>query len=162
IGLSPLEHARLGRPERLVEFQELSYHNAVVPIFDADPSARALRAAAKLVGHDAKVDAVHVIEVPPHLPLDAALPDDDLRGASLRRVRATMETVDLRVRDGAATILLNRPDVLNAWNRQFGEDLLSAVEQAASDDAVRAVVIRGAGRGFSSGADLRDMSGDMT
>jgi len=73
-----------------------------------------------------------------------------------------METVDLQVRDGAATILLNRPEVLNAWNRQFGEDLLSAIEQAASDDAVRAVVIRGAGRGFSSGADLRDMSGDMT
>src|SRR3954447_23106973 len=70
-----------------------------------------------------------------------------------------METVDLQVRDGAATILLNRPEVLNAWNRQFGEDLLSAVESAAGDPAVRAVVIRGAGRGFSSGADLRDMSG---
>jgi 2-(1,2-epoxy-1,2-dihydrophenyl)acetyl-CoA isomerase len=71
-----------------------------------------------------------------------------------------METVDLQVRDGAATILLNRPDVLNAWNRQFGEDLLSAVEAVAGDDAVRAVVIRGAGRGFSSGADLRDFSGN--
>src|SRR3954470_3838053 len=73
-----------------------------------------------------------------------------------------METVDLQVSDGAATILLNRPEVLNAWNRQFGEDLLSAVESAAGDPAVRAVVIRGAGRGFSSGADLRDMSGDTT
>ena len=73
-----------------------------------------------------------------------------------------METVDLQVRDGAATILLNRPEVLNAWNRQFGVDLLSAVETAAGDPAVRAVVIRGAGRGFSSGADLRDFSGDVT
>jgi 2-(1,2-epoxy-1,2-dihydrophenyl)acetyl-CoA isomerase len=71
-----------------------------------------------------------------------------------------METVDLQVRDGAATILLNRPEVLNAWNRQFGADLLSAVQSAANDPAVRAVVIRGAGRGFSSGADLRDMSGN--
>src|SRR4051812_13540848 len=73
-----------------------------------------------------------------------------------------METIDLQVDGGAATILLNRPDVLNAWNKPFGDDLLEAVERCASDDAVRAVVIRGAGRGFSSGADLRDVSGDTT
>jgi 2-(1,2-epoxy-1,2-dihydrophenyl)acetyl-CoA isomerase len=69
-----------------------------------------------------------------------------------------METVDLQVADGAATILLNRPEVLNAWNRRFGEDLLEAVQTVADDDAVRAVLIRGAGRAFSSGADLRDIS----
>src|SRR3954464_8731490 len=73
-----------------------------------------------------------------------------------------METVDYQVSDGAATILLNRPDVLNAWNRQFGEDLLEAVQTAAGDDSVRAVLIRGAGRGFSSGADLRDVTGGTT
>jgi 2-(1,2-epoxy-1,2-dihydrophenyl)acetyl-CoA isomerase len=70
-----------------------------------------------------------------------------------------METIDLQVADGAATILLNRPDSLNAWNKQFGLDLLEAVRTAASDDDVRAVCIRGAGRAFSSGADLRDMGG---
>ncbi len=69
-----------------------------------------------------------------------------------------METVDLQVADGAATILLNRPDVLNAWNRRFGEDLLEAVQTVADDDDVRAVLIRGAGRAFSSGADLRDIA----
>ena len=73
-----------------------------------------------------------------------------------------METVDYQVSDGAATILLNRPEVLNAWNKQFGEDLLEAVQSAANDDAVRAVVIRGAGKGFSSGADLRDVTGEVT
>src|SRR4051812_32396711 len=73
-----------------------------------------------------------------------------------------METVARRAREGAPTILLTRPDVLNAWNRQFGADLLSAVESAANDPEVRAVVIRGAGRGFSSGADLRDVTGDVT
>src|SRR3954465_11536470 len=70
-----------------------------------------------------------------------------------------METIDLQVEGGLATILLNRPDVLNAWNKQFGDDLYAAIQQAAADDAVRAVVIRGAGRGFSSGADLRDVGG---
>jgi 2-(1,2-epoxy-1,2-dihydrophenyl)acetyl-CoA isomerase len=44
---------------------------------------------------------------------------------------------------------------MNAWDKQFGLDLRAAVEQAAADDEVRVVVITGAGRGFSSGADLR-------
>src|SRR5256885_3797825 len=70
-----------------------------------------------------------------------------------------METIALQVADGLATILLNRPETLNAWNRQFGVDLLEAVRSVAGDDAVRAVCVRGAGRAFSSGADLRDMGG---
>ena len=67
------------------------------------------------------------------------------------------ETVNLHRRGGAAVIELNRPETMNAWNRQFGFDLLAAVEQVAGDDEVRAVCITGAGRGFSSGADLKDM-----
>jgi 2-(1,2-epoxy-1,2-dihydrophenyl)acetyl-CoA isomerase len=66
-----------------------------------------------------------------------------------------METVMLERRGGEARITLNRPDVMNAWDKQFGTELRAAVEQAAEDDAVRAVVITGAGRAFSSGADLR-------
>src|SRR5437763_758515 len=69
-----------------------------------------------------------------------------------------METIELSVDDGAATILLNRPDSLNAWNRQLGEELLDAVRRVTEDDAIRAVVVRGAGRAFSAGADLRDMA----
>jgi 2-(1,2-epoxy-1,2-dihydrophenyl)acetyl-CoA isomerase len=71
-----------------------------------------------------------------------------------------LETVNMLVRDGAATIELNRPDALNAWNKQFGEDLLAALRAAARDEGVRAVRITGAGRAFSSGADLKDISGD--
>ena len=52
-------------------------------------------------------------------------------------------------------IELNRPESMNAWDVQFGRDLLAAVEAAAEDDSVRAVTITGAGRGFSSGADLK-------
>jgi 2-(1,2-epoxy-1,2-dihydrophenyl)acetyl-CoA isomerase len=65
-----------------------------------------------------------------------------------------METVNVRRRGGELRIELNRPDRMNAWDKQFGHDLGAAVEQAAADD-VRAVVITGAGRAFSSGADLR-------
>jgi 2-(1,2-epoxy-1,2-dihydrophenyl)acetyl-CoA isomerase len=65
------------------------------------------------------------------------------------------ETVNL-LRDGAAArIELNRPETMNAWNKQFGLDLLDAVTTLSGDDEIRAVEIGGAGRGFSSGADLR-------
>jgi 2-(1,2-epoxy-1,2-dihydrophenyl)acetyl-CoA isomerase len=70
-----------------------------------------------------------------------------------------LETVNVRLADGAATVELNRPEVLNAWNRQLGVDLLAALRDAAAADAVRAVVLTGAGRAFSSGADLKDLSG---
>jgi len=65
------------------------------------------------------------------------------------------ETVQVERRGGELRITLNRPEAMNAWNKQFGLDLRDAVETAAADDEVRAVVITGAGRGFSSGADLK-------
>jgi 2-(1,2-epoxy-1,2-dihydrophenyl)acetyl-CoA isomerase len=65
-----------------------------------------------------------------------------------------MDTVILERRGGELRITLNRPDAMNAWTKQLGHDLLAAVEQAADDD-VRAVTITGAGRAFSSGADLK-------
>jgi 2-(1,2-epoxy-1,2-dihydrophenyl)acetyl-CoA isomerase len=73
-----------------------------------------------------------------------------------------LQTVNVRVTEGAATVELNRPETLNAWNAQFGADLLAALRGVADDDTVRAVVVTGAGRGFSSGADLRDISGGET
>src|SRR5690242_11431028 len=59
------------------------------------------------------------------------------------------QTVNLRRDGAAATIELNRPEALNAWNGPLGTELLAAV---------RAVVTTGAGRASSSGADLKDVS----
>lgn len=70
-----------------------------------------------------------------------------------------LETVNLSTVDGVATIELNRPHALNAWNTQFGEDLMSALTSCAQDDDVRSLLITGSGRGFSSGADLKDLGG---
>ena len=69
---------------------------------------------------------------------------------------ASHETVDLTTDGPAARILLNRPEALNAWNEQLGRDLLDAVTSVADDDSIRALLITGAGRGFSSGADLKE------
>jgi 2-(1,2-epoxy-1,2-dihydrophenyl)acetyl-CoA isomerase len=62
----------------------------------------------------------------------------------------------LTVADHVARVTLNRPENLNAWNEQLGLDLRAAIERARDDDDVRAVLITGAGRGFSSGADLSE------
>jgi 2-(1,2-epoxy-1,2-dihydrophenyl)acetyl-CoA isomerase len=70
-----------------------------------------------------------------------------------------MPTVNLHREGAAATIELDRPEALNAWNGALGDELLEAVRAVAEDDEVRAVVVTGAGRAFSSGADLRDLSG---
>ena len=71
------------------------------------------------------------------------------------------ETVIWDVEDGVGRITLNRPDTLNAWNEQFGLDLRQVVTQDARDDSVRALLITGAGRAFSSGADLKASAADV-
>jgi 2-(1,2-epoxy-1,2-dihydrophenyl)acetyl-CoA isomerase len=69
------------------------------------------------------------------------------------------ETVNHYRHGGAAKIELNRPARLNAWDAQLSTDLLAALNEAGADPAVRAVLITGAGRAFSSGADLGGVTG---
>jgi 2-(1,2-epoxy-1,2-dihydrophenyl)acetyl-CoA isomerase len=66
------------------------------------------------------------------------------------------ETVNYYRRGGAAKLELNRPERLNALNDQLSTDLLAGLNAAADDPDVRAVLLTGAGRAFSSGADLTD------
>lgn len=62
--------------------------------------------------------------------------------------------VRYEVRDGVALVTLNRPEKLNAMTAQMGAEMSDAMAEADEDDAVRAVVLTGAGRGFCAGADL--------
>lgn len=78
---------------------------------------------------------------------------------------AELETVELKVAERVAWVILNRPEALNAWTKQLGEDMLTALDRAAEDPEIRAIVFTGAGRAFSSGADLKardDVSSDGT
>jgi 2-(1,2-epoxy-1,2-dihydrophenyl)acetyl-CoA isomerase len=56
---------------------------------------------------------------------------------------------------GVGRITFNRPETLNAWHRPFGRELRAAIEGEGADESVRALLITGAGRAFSSGADLK-------
>jgi enoyl-CoA hydratase len=57
---------------------------------------------------------------------------------------------------GMATIKLNRPEVLNAMNKQLWQDFKAALEDAGNDPQVKALIITGEGRAFSTGADLKE------
>lgn len=64
------------------------------------------------------------------------------------------ETVLVEDRDRVRTILLNRPEVLNALTDQLANEMIAAIEEADRDDEVNVVLISGAGRGFCAGLDL--------
>lgn len=63
-------------------------------------------------------------------------------------------TIIYAVEDNILTITLNRPDRLNAWNREMFDELYDAFDRSDADDDVRVVIITGAGKGFCAGADL--------
>lgn len=71
----------------------------------------------------------------------------------------SFETLTVEHRGTAATITLNRPDALNALNQTLAGELRDALVALGEDRGVRAVCITGAGRAFSSGADLKDVGG---
>jgi len=73
---------------------------------------------------------------------------------------ATYETIRVEVANAVATITLQRPESLNALNVAMRRELLAALKDIRRDDAVRAVVLTGEGRGFCSGADLRGGSAE--
>ena len=65
------------------------------------------------------------------------------------------ENVKWETEGAVARITLDRPESLNAWTEELGHELSEVVNERASEESVRAVLITGAGRGFSSGADLK-------
>ena len=69
-------------------------------------------------------------------------------------VLPTFETLLYAADDGIATITLHRPEKMNAFTAQMRDDLVAAFDATDADDAVRVVIITGAGRAFCAGADL--------
>lgn len=64
------------------------------------------------------------------------------------------DPVRYAVEDGIAIITLNRPEALNAWTFEMGVQYLARLDEAATDPAVKVVIVTGEGRGFCSGADM--------
>lgn len=65
-----------------------------------------------------------------------------------------LQTLSYALADGIATVTLNRPDKLNAFTPLMRDELIAVFDETDRDDAVRAVIVTGAGRAFCAGADL--------
>jgi 2-(1,2-epoxy-1,2-dihydrophenyl)acetyl-CoA isomerase len=69
----------------------------------------------------------------------------------------TYQFIIAGVADGVLSITLNRPDVLNSFTRAMAREVQDALQQAASEPSIRAVLLTGAGRGFCAGQDLSEV-----
>ncbi len=67
-----------------------------------------------------------------------------------------MEFINFKKEGSIATIVLNRPEVLNSFNRAMALELQAALDDCALDDTIRAIIITGAGRAFCAGQDLAE------
>ena len=65
------------------------------------------------------------------------------------------KTIILEKRSGIAALTFNRPETLNAWNDEMAREATDAINEIERDENVRVLIVTGAGRGFSSGADVR-------
>src|SRR5439155_11446541 len=79
------------------------------------------------------------------------------RGAPANRASMSYETIDVAVRNAVAIVVLNRPDVHNAFNETLISELTAALRALDDDSGVRAIVLAGAGESFCAGADLNWM-----
>ncbi len=67
----------------------------------------------------------------------------------------TEEFILTRMEDGVGYLTFNRPKSLNAFNNELMHETMAAVDRFAADDAVKAIIVQGAGRAFSAGFDLK-------
>jgi len=68
------------------------------------------------------------------------------------------ETIIVDIEDNVATITLNRPDALNALNRELLQELCNALEDADANDKVRCIILTGSEKAFAAGADVKEMA----
>lgn len=87
-------------------------------------------------------------------PRAAVMPAARIAGPFVREKNMSFNTLSWAVADGILTLTLNRPDQLNSFTVEMADELVAAFERASADDAVRAVVVTGAGRAFCAGMDL--------
>ena len=74
----------------------------------------------------------------------------------------TYETITTEVADGIMTLTLNRPEMLNAFNQTMLKEMIAAFDEADDNDAVRAIIVTGAGRGFCATALVMSRLASLT
>jgi 2-(1,2-epoxy-1,2-dihydrophenyl)acetyl-CoA isomerase len=75
---------------------------------------------------------------------------------AMNETEMSFETIQFEVSNGVATLTLNRPDSLNSFTTQMHAEVREALQRITTDDAIRCMLLTGAGRGFCAGQDLND------
>ncbi|WP_124981063.1 enoyl-CoA hydratase-related protein [Nonlabens xiamenensis] len=68
------------------------------------------------------------------------------------------DTIQFQINNAVATITLNRPQVFNSFNKEMAHAMQDALDQCATHDDVRAVIIKGAGKAFCAGQDIQEIT----
>src|SRR5262245_15237047 len=95
--------------------------------------------------------------VPPCLTRSAAA-SSMTRSVQGKGAPMTYKCLLYEIKDGVATLTLNRPERLNALGDTLRDDLLDAIVRSSADPEVRVMVVTGAGKGFCSGGDVKAMN----
>lgn len=69
-----------------------------------------------------------------------------------------MNTIDFKIDGGIASLTLNRPEVFNSFNKEMAMEVQEALDQCYSDSTIRCLVLRGAGKAFCAGQDLKEVT----
>ena len=137
-GLDLTTAVKIERGERPPDFIELGYRSVLVPIFGGDVSAKALRAAAKLAGEDARVDALFVLGVPAQLSLHAGLDEEERQGwAVLEAAKLAGRSQGLHVRTSLLRTRNPGHTIVEEARRLSSEVIyLSTTQGAVTDGAL--------------------------
>lgn len=71
-------------------------------------------------------------------------------------MKATYTNITIRIKDGIAALRFNRPDQLNAMNREMMDEIIAGIQVINTNDKVKVAVITGTGRAFMAGADIKE------
>ena len=76
----------------------------------------------------------------------------------MNKARTQMETIDFTVKEGVATICFARPNVFNSFNKAMAMEVQSALDECNANTEIRAVVLKGEGKAFCAGQDLKEVT----
>src|SRR6266511_4096567 len=123
------------RPQRPLDFLELTYRSALVPIFGTDVDTDAMSRAAALVGPDAEVEALYVLRVPSELELGAGMEDEEERARNVLEVaRLQARTAGLKVRVKLIRTRNPGASIVEAARERRSDVIYICTDHAPSDE----------------------------
>ena len=144
-GLDLTSPHRIAHSEPPPDFHELAYHSAIVQIFGTDVSAKSLRNAAKLIGEDATVEALYVLQVPAQLSLHAGMEEEEKAGYAVLPGSMLERTAYREAHNRGQAVTETRDKALNARADVLMHALLQMITERVKARVLAARKVKRAG-----------------